>query len=174
MLTELVSTQRIADCIGEWTVAQVTPQHTSTAQKRIEIRGVPTFNPCEQIRITRRREIKYRPLFSGYLFACLPDQFARHIVRDAFGVWGIVDAPNQKQLRDELQQIERMLESDPTLKESRPLKPGKRAEVIRGPFEGMTGIIESNGKAGVFVLPLSIFGRVVETEIPITDLEVID
>jgi len=173
MLAEIIATHRVADCIGEIVIAQVKPQFAGTAQRRIEARGVPTINPCERVTIPNRhgRDVGYRPLFAGYLFACLPDQFSRYVVRDAFGVWGIFDAPDQKTLRHELAQIERMLVLDPGLAESRPLRPGVRAVVIRGPWRGMIGIVEPSSKAGVFVLPLSIFGRAVPTEIPISDLE---
>jgi len=125
----------------------------------------------EQTKIYQRRRVTVqKPLFPGYVFVDYRAQDRAHILRSNYVV-NILEVANQEQLLAELAQIRKVLVVDPTLGACEAYTRGKRARIVRGPFQGLEGVIQLvKGRTRV-VLNVEMIGQAVSVEVDVVDLE---
>ncbi|MBN1673060.1 MAG: hypothetical protein JXR37_18585 [Kiritimatiellae bacterium] len=121
----------------------------------------------------RRRVAVEKPLFPGYVFVNYRDDRRIELLRSNF-IANILEVPDQRKLLDELRQIRLALQVDPTLGACAAFTRGKWAKILRGPFQGLEGVVQLvKGKARV-VLNVELIGQGVAIEVDIEDLEALD
>jgi transcription antitermination factor NusG len=169
-------TPSISDWRGTWIVGECRPQHVFTAQTRIRAAGVPCYVPCEELERCyggKNRKVT-RPLFHGYLFACLPAPELKLAVKYAFGVYATVDVVNQARLHEELAAVEVIERSRNAMCIYRGLIEGRRVEVNGGPMKGAKGLLEIRGKHHRFCVRMDVLGQSVAVEIDAALLDPLD
>ncbi len=170
-----------------WLPVYTQPLHERRLLKHFQKTQVPCYLPMlkkatyKTVRSHNRtyqylKEV-YRPMFSGYLFACMAQEeeesawCTRSIVR-------IFRDQNftQEQLLDELNLIRRFeLASETQKVEILPeLVPGTKVMIAAGPWEGIYGVIENRRKPLKFIVNLEIMGQAIATEIDITSIKLVE
>lgn len=156
--------------------------HTSSCQeKRVALhlftRDIEHFLPIS--RNSRRWKngctmLLEQPLFPGYLFVKIP-RSERVRVLELPGVHSIVGS-GREPIALPSDEIERLREGIAQLNvEPCPyLNVGERARIIRGPLQGMTGIIARKKKGLRLILSLDAIMKSISVEIDERDLEAVD
>lgn len=170
-----------------WLPIYTQPLHERRLRDYLMERKLPVYLPM--LRKTRYKNVRsnkqtysylqevLRPMFSGYVFACLSiDEElvawrSRSIVRLLKPELG-----NSALLLSELKtirQIEIHSQEQPfeVLTE---LKPGRRVMIASGPWNGIEGVVEKREKKTVFVVNLNIMGQAVATEINIATTKLVE
>lgn len=157
----------VREWIGEWIVCCVNPQQTQYSIDTIEGFEVPIYCPREivtQWKDKRRREIS-RPLFPGYLFACVPDpMFMPDTLRD-WKIIQLIRVKNQDRLRKELGNLQAGLAADPYAQRHAGLKEGNRVRVASGPLLGIEGVVERVGMRDLLFIRVTTLSQSVSVEI---------
>ena len=118
-----------------------------------------------------------RPMFSGYLFACMAQEEEDSAWRTRSIVRIFRDQNfTQEQLLAELNLIRRFEIASETQKvEILPqLVPGTKVMISSGPWEGIYGVVESRRKPLKFIVNLEIMGQAIATEIDITNIKLVE
>jgi transcription antitermination factor NusG len=105
-------------------------------------RGVPFYLPCEE-RSTRRAGrtlLSYPPLFPGYVFFRGGPE-VRHAVLRSHQLVRILDVQDQVLLNQELSQLRTLQLSGAPLVPLDEVEPGDPVRIVRGPFQGYTGVV---------------------------------
>ncbi len=103
---------------------------------------IPFFLPLvmRQNRIRNRIVEAYFPLFSGYVFMFgRDDERVRSLTTNRVST--VLAVPDQWQLRNDLKQLNQLIEVDAPLTIERRLEPGRRVRIKNGPMRGLEGII---------------------------------
>ncbi len=103
-----------------------------------------------EIKIYQRRKIRVeKPLFPGYVFACL-DEETRIQVKRTNHIVKVLRPADEQQLEHELAQIRQALTVDPGLRAVSGVHPGQRVRIKGGVFLGVEGVVvEIRGKEQV-------------------------
>jgi transcription antitermination factor NusG len=169
-----------------WLPIYTQPLHERKLLKFFQEKGLPCYLPMlkkaayKTVRSQNRtyqylREV-YRPMFSGYLFACLAQEEEESAWRTRSVVRIFRDQNfTQEQLVAELNIIRRFELAAETQKvEILPhLVPGTKVMIAAGPWEGIYGVIESRRKPLKFIVNLDIMEQAIATEIDITNIKLV-
>ena len=167
-----------------WLPIYTQPLHERRLLNHLQKTGIPCYLPLLKhatYKNVRRQNRTYqylkevlRPMFSGYLFACLAQEEEENAWRSRSIVRIIKnEAFTQDKLIAELNLIRRFELAAQTQKvEVLPhLVPGKKVVITSGPWEGIYGIIERRKKPLRFIVNLDIMERAVATEIDISQIK---
>ena len=170
-----------------WLPVYTQPLHERRLLKHFEQMGIPCYLPMlkkaayktvrSQNRTYQYLKEVHRPMFPGYLFACLAQKEEESAWRTRSIIRIFRDQNfTQEQLLDELNLIRRFeLASETQKVEILPnLVPGKKVLISSGPFEGIYGIIESRRKPLKFIVNLEIMEQAIATEIDITNIKLVE
>lgn len=123
--------------------------------------------------VGRAKRRTLAPLFPGYVFlfgtreqAWLADRSPR--------VARVLPVADQDRLRHDLAQIRLALERNAPLQPAPCLTAGRRVEVTAGPFRGLQGLIDRDGRDDRLVLQVRFLGRAAQLEIDRSLLQPID
>jgi len=103
---------------------------------------IPFFLPviCRPNQIGNRLFEAYVPLFSGYVFMFgTLDERARSLSTNRIST--ILSVPDQVRLRDDLKNLNHLIEIDAPLSIERRLTPGRRVRIKVGPMKGVEGVV---------------------------------
>jgi transcription antitermination factor NusG len=159
---------------GTWSVAQVKRREERAAEKAIRAAGVFTYLPlvkATQIYRNGRREVVERPMFDEYLFVAWEWDAQRGDILGAKGVHGLLPVSRQNRLVAELDAIQRVLAVNAFVDVGNWFKPGLRARVTSGPFQGIQGNIHERRGHRVFLVGVEMLGQAVELEVEDWQLE---
>jgi len=170
-----------------WLPVYTQPLHERRLLKHFEQMGIPCYLPLlkkaayKTVRSNNRtyqylKEVR-RPMFSGYLFACMAQEEEDSAWRTRSIVRIFRDQNfTQEQLLEELNLIRRFeLASETQKVEILPqLVPGTKVMISSGPWEGIYGVIESRRKPLKFIVNLEIMGQAIATEIDITNIKLVE
>jgi hypothetical protein len=141
--------------VGTWSVAQVKTQEEHAIARRLTAFGIPSFLPCVEVtRIYPKRKLVVRqPVFRGYLCVAWREDLQRG---------------------DDLENVKRALEVNPTLETTDAIPIGQRVRVVRGPFVGRIGIFEKRRSRGTVVIGSIVMVGGIVLEVDARDLEPVD
>ena len=169
-----VVTEPIQSWTGEWMLAEIPPRFTDDVESRLQAMGCRVYTPRQQAWAVRHgnRQLVSRPLFPGYVAACLPNISLRLAVRYCHHVYDVIYIHHQQRFIEQMTVVQEMLRSGGV--ESYPgLVEGARVRVIAGPLQGKEGYLETRGNHDRFAIRLEILGQSVSTEIDAALLEAI-
>jgi transcriptional antiterminator RfaH len=128
--------------------------------------GIPYYLPLvHRDSVIRGRRLRsYIPLFSGYIFL-YSSQIERYRCLDTKRVSSIVDVKDQALLRNELRQVQRLIEADVPLTVERRLEVGQRVRVRTGPFSGIEGTLVRAGDVPKLLVAIQYLGQGITLEI---------
>ncbi len=165
----------IEACSGCWYVLHTRSRNEKATAADLTRLGIQSFLPLIRYRRLyggKRRRVEI-PLFPGYLFMC-GDRVDREAALRTNRVAQILDVSDQAQLRDNLQQIHRVVTSEETVDFYPRLRRGTRCLVVSGSLQGLEGVvIRRSGPWRVFV-GVAFLGQSAELEIDPTFLAIID
>ncbi len=104
------------------------------------------------------------PLFPGYLFYDF-DSISKTLIYRTHKVAGIIEAKDKVQLKRELENISRALDSGEFFEKADFETPGRRVRVVGGPLEGIEGEFVKRKNRTKLVIKIHILGMAVETDI---------
>ena len=125
-----------------WWVAHTRSRQEKELVRYLLPRGIPFYLPNEE-RATRRAGrtfVSFPPLFPGYVFFRGGAE-VRHSVLRSHQLVRILDVPDQELLNQELQQLRLLQLSGAPLVPLEEIEPGDPVRIVRGPFQGYTGVV---------------------------------
>jgi len=170
-----------------WLPIYTQPLHERRLLKHFEQTDIPCYLPMlkkaayKTVRSNNRtyqylKEVR-RPMFTGYLFACMAQEEEESAWRTRSIIRIFRDKNfTQEQLLEELNLIRHFeLASETQKVEILPhLVPGTKVMIAAGPWEGIYGVIESRRKPLKFIVNLAIMEQAVATEIDITTTKLVE
>jgi len=162
-----------ANDITQWYAVRTRSRHEKLVRDRLEGLCIehllPTVMRLSQWK-DRKKEIE-APLFSGYCFArfCWPDRLA---VQTVAGVVGLVGGGQRPEpVPDQEIEALRTLMSSTLKYDAHPyLREGMAIEVLRGPLEGVRGILLRKDKRHRLVISVHLIQQAVAVEIDDADV----
>lgn len=128
----------------------------------------------ERVTLTRGRKHRSEvPLFSGYVFLKGEKQHAYDAVATK-RVCNIIEVKDQKGLEDELNRIHEAIKSGLPIEEFPRIAVGTLCRVMKGPLQGVEGVVVEEARRTCLVLHVEILGRGAAVEIERDLLEAID
>jgi transcription antitermination factor NusG len=147
-----------ADREGKWVVLHVKSRQEKALSQDLSAIGVGHFLPL--VPRERRGALTDAPLFPGYLFL-------RGSVDDAFRadrtrrVANIITVKDQTQLHEELWNLHLALARGVAPDEYKWIRRGLRVEVVRGPLQGLRGLVEDRQSMNRVILQVQMLGTAV-------------
>ncbi len=155
-----------------WMVLHTKARQEKAVARFLSARDVPYFLPLiARVSMNRgRRFVSRVPLFSGYVFFSgdLEDGYAAISARR---VCRIIQVANQERFLDELEQIRLALARGAELYKCPFAVVGVRCRVIKGPFEGIEGVVSQRLRANRLALQIDMLGQGAVLEIDADLLE---
>jgi transcriptional antiterminator RfaH len=165
----------VNDLSGRWWVLHTKPRNEKAIAAVLDRRGVDYFLPLVRHQRRIRGRIRYvdLPLFPSYLFLC-GDWKSRETALKTNRVAKVLEVPDQEQLKADLKQIERVLDSGEPVDLYPALKAGARCRVRSGVLAGLEGVVlRRKGPWRVYVA-VQFIAQSAELELDSAMLEVID
>lgn len=158
----------------QWYAIYAKPHREEIAQFHLQRKGLQTFFPKLRLPGSQRHRQHIVPLFPNYLFALfrVPEEY--NLVRWSPGVKQVVSCNNVPiPLEDTIMDFLRhKATADDILVAQSNLAVGSGVRIVRGPFEGLIGIIENppDARGRVKVL-MQLLSREVRVDIPVDSLD---
>jgi transcriptional antiterminator RfaH len=154
-----------------WVVRTRTRQEKSLARDLVD-REIPFYLPqIHKTSVVRgRRRTSFLPLFSGYLFM-FGDEQERYRSMTTNRVAQVLPVVEQRELREDLLQISRLIQAKAPLTMESRLKPGDRVRVKNGPFAGVEGTVVSRGRRSRIIVAVRLIQQGVSLEVDDFQLE---
>lgn len=111
-----------------------------------------------------------KPLFPGYVFACVPAELKARIYQQELLARAIPVDDTAKFLH-QLGEVRLLVSSGFTLSLFPMIKRGARAKVIGGPLRGVEGVIDDPANPQGIVVCIDVLQQGLLVKIPLTDLE---
>lgn len=159
-----------------WFVLQVLTNQEKRVAKNLALRSLEHYLPLysERSRWSDRIVNLERPLFGGYVFTRFAPQ-SRLAVISTPGVLRLLgDAERDTVPAREIERIREGLACGDLLRPHGGAPVGSRVRVIRGPFQGVEGIVTDLRKTCKVVLSLSATRQCFSLEVDLTDIDVLE
>ena len=161
--------------VGRWWVLHTRSRNEKKVAEHLARRGIQHFLPLARCRRTyggKTKDVSI-PLFPGYVFLCgrLED---RYEALRTNRVANVLEVSSQDQLKYDLRQIERVLQSDSPVDLYPRLKKGARCRVIGGSLKGLEGVVLCRRGPWRFYVGVHLIGQSAELEIDSRMLDVLD
>jgi len=163
--------------IKQWCAVYVQVNHEKTVADRLEQKAIECFLPLLE-KWSKRRDRRKRiqvPIFRGYLF--VHEQLSQHrqveILKVPGSVYILKGSLGPLPIPDwQIESLRSVLHAADTLQPHAFLKEGDWVRVVRGPFEGVTGIlIRHKPKRGRLVVSIALIQQAVSVELNTEDVE---
>jgi transcriptional antiterminator RfaH len=150
----------------KWGFVYTKARQEKALARDLYTQGIPYYLPLvHRDSVVRGRRLRsYIPLFSGYLFL-YSSPAERYRCLDTRRVSSIVNVSNPSQLRQELRQVQRLIEADVPLTVERRLEVGQRVRVRTGPFSGIEGSLVRAGDVPKLLVAIQYLGQGITLEI---------
>lgn len=155
-----------------WYVIHVRPRCEKKLDDYCRVHGVRHYLPLRvEHKVYQRRKVDvWKPLFPGYVFACvLADQ--RVLMLKSRQVVRMLAVNDQDRFLEEIGQIRQALTADPGLGACAAVTRGARVSILQGPFRGLEGIVGMLKGQTRVVLNVDIIGQAVAVEVSLDMLE---
>jgi transcriptional antiterminator RfaH len=125
-----------------WWVAHTKPRQEKALARSLLAAEVPFYLPLipKEVLIRGRRHWSHVPVFASYVFLYAREE-QRILALKSGRVVQTISAPNGKELRCDLQNLQRLIELDAPLTVERRIQAGTRVRVRSGPMEGLEGVV---------------------------------
>ncbi len=165
------------DDVPGWYAVYVQVNHEKKVEQQLVQKTIDCFLPLME-KWSRRRDRRKRikvPLFPGYMFvhARLSNPVQVEILKVPGAVYilknelGPVPIPPWQ-----VQSLKKLLEHADKLQPHEYLKKGDLVQVIRGPFEGCTGVLQRHKpNKGRLVISIDVIKQAVSVELNVEDVE---
>jgi len=160
---------------GQWWVAHTKSRNEKALAHDLAGKQISYFLPmCWKVKKIRNRTIKSRlTVFGGYLFFCGHERQRVEALRTN-RVANLIDVSDQKQIIEELSQIQQALGAGAILAPNEYIRTGQRCRVIGGPLAGLIGVVAQTRNSMRLVLQVDMLGQAASVEIGTDMIEVID
>lgn len=161
--------------IGQWYVLHTRARNEKAVAEDLQKLGIQHFLPLVRYRRVYGGKVRRVsiPLFPGYVFLCGDDE-DRILALRTRRVANVLTVVKQEQLRHDLRQIHRVVESDEPVDLYPRLRKGTRCRVTGGSLVGLEGVvIRRKGPWRVYV-GVEFLGQSAELEIDPAFLMIID
>jgi transcription antitermination factor NusG len=160
-------------CDGRWIAVQVKAGTERKIADSLILREYELFLPIYRKR--GRITTQERVLFPGYVFCRYLEQ-ARHRIVEIPGVVRLVGLSKTPIPipDDEIEAIRRIVDSGFHSEPWKFLTLGQHVRVLRGPLEGLTGLLVAHRKSNRLVVAVSLLSRSVAAEVDAADTEPIE
>jgi transcriptional antiterminator RfaH len=145
--------------------------HTKVRQEKAFARNlvqfeVPFYLPlvAKENLIRGRRVSSYIPLFSGYVFV-YGSEHERISCLTTNRIANVLPVRDGDKLRQELEQVERLIESDAPLTVERWIQPGQRVRIKAGSMVGIEGTVVSRRRRSRLFVEVSLLQQGVSLEL---------
>jgi len=167
---------RIDEYSGRWWVLHTKPRQEKALARDLCHRGLDYFLPLTTAtrRCGRRWARRLLPLFPGYLFCTCSTEEDRAEVLKTNRIARMLDVRDQICLKDELEQLRRVLTAGKQLDIFPSIKKGRCCRVIAGSLAGLEGIVTTRRNNGRVFLSVTTLGQSAIVDIDIGSLELID
>jgi transcription antitermination factor NusG len=165
----------ISEVPGRWWVLHTRSRNEKVVATSLARHRVQYYLPLVRLERTyaKSRVTVRLPLFPGYLFLC-GDHEARERAWKTKRVAKILEVDDQDQLRSELSQICRALESDGKVDLFTSLRKGRRCRITGGTLKGLEGVVLRRGRHCRMYLSVTMLGQSAVVEVDGALLETID
>ena len=159
-----------ASASGEWMVLWTKPRQEKAVGRFLRAQETFFYLPLiERVSFARGRKfVSMVPLFPGYVFMAGELENAYSAISTK-RVCQILQVPDQSQFVQEIEQVRRALACGGSFELYPFAVVGRRCRVVRGPFEGIEGVITERLGPARLVLQVAILGQGAALEID-TDL----
>jgi len=160
---------------GTWWVAHTRSRNEKAFANDLLAKNVSYFLPMTW-KVQRKRGRILRsllPLFNGYLFFCGNEKDRLEALKTN-RVANILEVKDQKNLVNELYQIEKTLAAGASLEPHQYVKSGQCCRVIAGSLQGLEGVVAEVSKRTRLILRIEMLGQAASVEIDRNLIEVID
>lgn len=143
-----------------WWVFHARPRAEKSLARQLLRREIGFYLPLyeHQWRSGGRLRTSHLPLFPGYLFA-RGDSQARLRALETNLVVQTLCVGDEVRLVQDLQRVQRMIQSGLPLLPEAKLEPGQPVEIIAGPLQGLHGKVLRRGKRCTFVVAVDFLQR---------------
>ena len=156
--------------VAAWAALRTSARWEKKIAEQLAAAGVPAYLPLIE-RVTQYQNKKVSleiPMFSGYVF-CSADEFIdnpRIPKATRTKVAQIIRPPDDGKLRAELGQIAHVLTNHGLIQERMFGQPGETVRIVRGPLQGLEGlIVELKPKRRQLLLEVSFLGTRLEVDL---------
>jgi transcription antitermination factor NusG len=155
-----------------WWAVYTRSRQEKVFSRQLAARQVPHYLPLiEHKYVTRGREHTAQvPLFPGYVFLYCSKQ-ERYYGGAAGRISRIINVTDGGQLRAELVQIYRLIQSGAPLAVEQPLTPGNSVRVRSGPMEGLFGTVTEQRGETRLLISVTMLGLAASVEVEESLLE---
>jgi transcription antitermination factor NusG len=158
----------------KWYAVQTCSRHEKTVAQHLRQRQVEYYLPLyESLRRWQDRRVEVQlPLFPGYMFVRIAMRDRLH-VEQVPGLVRIVSFQGQPAplAEEEIDVIQRCMCSGVRLEPHPYLKVGRRVRIVRGPLEGMEGIIARTRKDHRLVLSIDCIMRAMAVHVDASEVQ---
>jgi transcription antitermination factor NusG len=167
--------ESLARVAGEWMALWTKPRQEKAVARVLRAHHTVHYLPLiERVSFSRGHKfVSMVPLFPGYVFMAgeLQDAYA---AVSSKRVCRILEVPDQQQFVHELEQIRQAMTRGGSLELYPFVVMGRQCRVVRGPFEGIEGVIIERLGSTRLILQVALLGRGAALEIDIDLLEPLD
>ena len=165
----------LVDAPGRWWVLHTRARNEKRVAEMLDEQHVCLYLPlvCVHRTYTKCQVTSRLPLFPGYLFLC-GDLNDCDKARRTNRVANVIEVENQDQLRAELRDVYRVVESGETVDLFPALQEGQRCRIVGGGLKGMEGVVIRHGRRFRMYLAVSTLGQSAVVEVDAALLEVVN
>lgn len=160
---------------GYWWVAHTKSRQEKALAAQLDSAGIGCFLPL--VRSNRRHGRRFvdvsLPLFPSYLFFSGGDS-ERYAVLATHRAAGVIAVVDQARFKDELRQVDRVVQSQEAVDLYPGLKRGRRCRVVRGSLAGLEGVVLRYRNRVRIYIGVEALGQSAELEIDPSLLEPIE
>jgi transcription antitermination factor NusG len=149
-----------------WWVIHTRPRAEKSLVRKLLGMGLGFYLPTRRNtwRANGRWYDSHLPLFPGYVFVhARPDQ--KWLVLSTGMVANILSVPDQDELADDLQRVNRILSAGLPFEHQAALRPGTPVEVMDGILQGLTGTVVRSGRQAAVYIQVHMIGQGVLVEL---------
>lgn len=170
-----VYANRPSEVGGRWTVARVIPRHEKALTLRLSEAGLGYYLPMVETRriLAGKKRTSHVPIFSGYVFAALPDRESWYVLTGESGVYQTIEVVDQHRFVREMDELHTAMHSARRVMVCPEVQVDTVCRVRSGPLMGHEGPVISRSKPNVVTIVISTLQRAVMVEIDPARLEVV-
>ncbi|MBI2437546.1 MAG: UpxY family transcription antiterminator [Lentisphaerae bacterium] len=156
----------LAGLAAVWSVIHARPRCEKKLADYCRRQGVEHYLPLRvEHKVYQRRKVEvWKPLFPGYVFACFAAEQRLLIMRSS-QVARLLPVRDQARLIAEMDQIRLALAKEPGLSACAAVKRGTRVRILKGPFQGLEGVVSTLKGQTRVVLNVDIIAQAVAVEV---------
>lgn len=161
--------------VGSWTVLHTRARCEKAVAGALQESSITHYLPLiPSVRTYGRRAVCFtKPLFPGYVFMCGGTR-ERDLAWRTRRVARVLQVANQNQIRAELRQISRVVESGKAVQLYPYLREGRRCRIMAGSLAGIEGVVLRRRSKSRMYISATVLGQSAVVEVDTVILEAVD